>query len=329
MKYSGYLIPIFGLIFISIGFILFKKRLQTIRKEEILYTKLQHYRGIVVLRIASIEGVAIFSAVAFILTFNNLYIIYTLITLGFFYPIFPTIEKIKNDLGISNELLTIENIESKKQNIWGKNSWLIITLIAIMMLFCYNSFKDFVVNKIVLPNVQVDNGTIQDSVYHNNYLNWTFKIPEGFNLIPISKLEDSQKKGTKYFNTKTDASDKSIRLLNISNGSIDLISNISPRVLYKNLTNEDIYLKVIENKLQNANIEKVKLEKQNQGKLLIDSLEFKYIEYYMTGSNGRVGLMFITRFNRDFIFDISLTYRDTQEAIKILNRLKTSKLKWK
>jgi hypothetical protein len=38
--------------------------------------------------------------------------------------------------------------------------------------------------------------------------------------------------------------------------------------------------------------------------------------------------MYISRFNKDYIFDLSLTYRDTQQAIEFLGRLKESELNW-
>lgn len=323
-----YLIPIFGLIFIPIGFIFFKKRLKGINKEERVDTKLNLYRGIVVQRIAFIEGIAIFSAIAFIITLNYLFVIYTLIALVIYLPIYPTIGKINNDLGISQDSFTIDNSENKKKNFWNKNPWLIILLIVVMIFLNYNYFKEFISNKVVLPSIEVDNGTIQDSIYHNNYLKWTFKIPDGYKLIPISEIKDSEQKGNKYFNNEIDNSDKPIRLLNISNGLIDFGSNLNPRVLFPNLTSEDRYLETIDNKLKNANIDSIKFEKQNQGALLIDSLEFKFSEYFIIGPNGRIGLMCITRFNKDYIFDISLTYKDSEEAVKFLNRLKTSELNW-
>ena len=324
-----YMIPIFAVIFISIGFLLFKKRLKEITKEENADSKLLIYKGITIQRIAFIEGVAIFSAVAFLITMNNLYIAYTLIALSFYLPIYPTISKISTDLGIQGDNLTDKGIGSKRpNNFFGKNPWLIIPLIALMIFLNYNSLKDFFDNKVGLPDIVVDNGVIQDSIYHNDYLDWTYKIPSGYSVIPISELKQAEKKGNKYLDTKSKKSDKPIRLLNISNGLIDFMSNLNPRVLFPNLTSEEKYFEIIDDKLKNAKIESVTIKKQNQGVLQIDSLEFKFVEYSITGPNGRVGLMHISRFNQDFIFDISLTYRDTQEAIKFLNNLKTSNLNW-
>lgn len=324
-----YMIPIFGLIFIPIGFVLFKKRLKSIIESDNTNSKLQLYRGIVVQRIAFIEGVAIFSAVAFLITLNNLYIVYTLISLAFYLPIYPTIDRIKTDLNIEQDSIDLQSTEQKNKNFLGKNPWIVIPLILVMILLNYNSFKEFFGNRVVLPSVQVDNGTITDSIYHNDYLGWTFVIPSDYKIITNSEIESAEKKGNKLLENKSKNTSEPIRLLNISNGSLDFMSNLNPRVLFPNLTNEEKYFEIIGEKLQNASNDKIRFEKQNQGMIMIDSIEFKYIEYFMIGQNGKAGIMYISRFNKDYMLDLSITYRDTQQAIIFINRLKQSDLNWK
>ncbi len=328
-KIFMYLVPIWGIIFIPIGFIYFNKRLPTIRKEKSIEAKLQLYRKANIIRIAFVEGVAFFSVIAYFLTLNYLYIIYMLISLGFYIPMYPTINRIKKDLGISQDISTIKYLENDKQNLWNKKSWLIISATAIMIIINYNLFREYTSNKVVLPDITVDSGTIKDSIYHNNYLNWTFIIPKGYEEIPISEIEYSEKIANKYFNNETENNPGTpVRLLNISNGLVEMRSNLNPRALYPNLTDEDKYLKIIDSKFQNANVKNIKIEKQSQGELFIDNLKFKYSEYLITGPNGKAGLMLITRFNKDFIFEISLSYADTKEGMKLLNRIKNSQLKW-
>lgn len=323
-----YLIPIFGLIFIPIGTVLFKRRLKTIVENQNLDSKLQLYRGVVVQRIAFIEGVAMFSAVAFLITLNNLYVIYTIIALGFYLPIYPTIDKIKNDLKLENDLIDLDTTQQTKKNFWGKNPWLIIPLIIFMILLNYNSFKEFFSNKVVLPDIQVDQGIITDSIYRNDYLDWTFVIPPDYKIISTAEIESARKKGNKIIGNDTKNNEEPIRLLNISNGLVDFMSNLNPRVLFPNLTSEERYFEIIGDQLQNASNDKIKFEKQNQGVMQIDSLEFKYVEYFMIGENAKAGIMYISRFNKDYIFDLSITYRDTQKAIEFLDRLKKSNLNW-
>jgi len=62
---------------------------------------------------------------------------------------------------------------------------------------------------------------------------------------------------------------------------------------------------------------------------MIDSLEFKFVEYFIIKPSGKTGLMSFSRFNEDYIFWYSLVYRDTQEAIKLLKDLNKSDLNWK
>jgi len=324
-----FLIPIFGTIFISLGFLLFKRRLEIINKEDNANSKLLAYKGISIQRIAFIEGIAIFSAIGFLITLNYLYIGYTFIALAFYLPIFPSLNRISKELKINQDLLSEEIFKTKKPtSFFGKNPWLIIPLIAFMIILNYNSFKDFFSNKVVLPNIQVDNGTISDSIYHNDYLDWTFVIPLDYKEIPISEIEMYEKKGNKLLNKESDKNEKPIRLLNISNGLIDFKSSLNPRVLYPNIIDEEKYLEIIDKQFQDLKIESVTFEKQNQGVLLIDSLEFNYVEYFVIGEK-RVGMMFLTRFNKDFIFDITMSYTDTQKAIELLTNLKTSDLNWK
>ena len=322
-----YLIPIFGLVFIPIGFVLFKKRLQSIKIEENQNLKLQLYRGIFVQRIAFIEGVAIFSAVAFILTLNILYVAYVIITLAFYIPIYPTINRISNDLGIMQTSIDELSIKEKNKSFWGKNPWIIALLVAIMIFLNYSSIKDLLSNKVVLPDIQVDKGTITDSIYHNNYLDWTFIIPPGYHEIPLKELKKDEKRGSEILDTKQNNDNATIRLLNISNGVVDLESNIYPRLFFPNLINEKQYLELIEEKFKNINVKSVTFEKQEQGVVQIDSLSFNYLEYFLTGQR-RIGIVYLTRFNKDFIFDISISYEDTKQGNEILNRLRKSDLNW-
>lgn len=323
-----FLIPIFGLVFIPIGFVMFKKRLQSIKTGENQDTKLQLYKGIFVQRIAFIVGVAIFSAVAFVLTLNNLFVAYTLIALAFYFPIYPTINRISNDLGIMLNPIDEISAKEKTKSFWIKNSWVIIILVPIMIFLNYSSIKDLLSNKVVLPNIQVDKGTITDSIYHNDYLDWTFIIPFGYKEISLEEIEKYEKKGIELSNTTADIDREIIRLLNISNGLVDLKSNLHPRVLFPNITSEEKYLEFVEKQIESMKIESVTFEKQDQGIIQIDSLEFNYIDYFILGQK-RVGMLYLTKLNEDFILEISMIYQDSQQGIEILNRLKTSDLNWK
>jgi len=209
-----------------------------------------------------------------------------------------------------------------------KNLWLSIPLIVLNVFLIYNSVIHFSKNNVELPDVEVDNGTIKNSVFHNKYLNWTFKIPSEYSVTPISEIDRVSKIGNGLLQNENNINTP-IRLLNISTETVDMMSNLNPRVLYPHLTTEDKYFEEIDNRFGNLANHSITVDKINQGALLIDRLQFKYVEYVLTNQKGQVGMMFLSRFNKDYMFDISLTYKNTQDALYLINKLKDSELDWK
>lgn len=324
-----YLVPILGLILIPIGFVLFRKRQKSIEKMDDINAKLQQYRGIFVQRIAFIEGIAILATVSFLITLDNLFLAYTLISLAFFIPIYPTDNRMNADLNIELDSIDSPTTEQKNTNFFSKNPWLIVPFILLMILLNYNSLKEFFANKVVLPDVKIDNGTVIDSIYHNDYLGWTFIIPSDFNITPISEIESSEKKGNEILGNKPNKNEKPIRLLNISNRFIDFRSGLNPRALFPNLTSEERYLEDVENRLKSVDNNKFRIEKKNQGIVFIDSLEFKFLELLLIGEKKNIGMVFMSRFNKDYILDLSFSYQDSLQAVRFLDRLKKSDFNWK
>ena len=204
-----------------------------------------------------------------------------------------------------------------------------IPFLGILVLLNYDFVKKIITKKEISTNVENYKGIIKDSVYYNEYLDWTFTIPTGYNLIPENDLQKKQEKGSKYFDQSSNDKNSQIRLLNISNGLIDFTSNLNPKVYFPNITTEDKYIQLIEENYKNISVENLKLEKQNQGTIMIDSIEFKYIEYFAIGPERKVGMMTMTKLNDDFILDFNILYTDTQEAIDFINRLKSSEFNWK
>ena len=126
-----YVVPIFTLIFITAGFLIFIKNLKNIQTEENFDSKISRYKGIIIQRFAIIEGIAILSVVAFMITLNNYYIIYTFLSLLCFILIYPTIGKINKDLKISPNDKLDQQVENKKSNnFFGQYPWLIIPISA-------------------------------------------------------------------------------------------------------------------------------------------------------------------------------------------------------
>lgn len=328
-----YMIPVLGVIIIPFAFFLFKKSVREIQAKQDNELKLQLYSRAFALRIIMIEFPAMFSVIAFALTLNKLYIAYTIISLAFYLPIYPILNKVKADLALSKDLDDSAETEQKQKSVLGKSAWLMIPLIAVIALMNYNYSKDLVSNKVVLPDVKVDSGTLTDSVYHNNYLNWTFIVPTGYRSIPSSEVDAEIEKGNKAIGNDTKKSPNTVRLLNITDGSIELLSELNPRVLYPKLTDEEKYLATADNLMNKAKIknDNAKVDEQTQGIFSINSVNLKYVKYRITGKNGTIIMMFMVKFNKDYMFCINLSYKlqDSLAVNKLLDRLRTSELHWK
>ena len=320
-----YLIPIFGMLFIPIGFILFKKRLKSVVENDDISSKLQLYRGIVVLRIALIEGVAILSAIAFLITLNNLYTAYTLISLAFYLPIYPTIDKIKADLNIEQDSIDLPTTEQRNKNFFGKNPWVIIPFIVIIIFLNFDAIKDLTSNNVKLPNIKIDNGTIVDSTYYNEFLGWTLTFPADYNKISLSEIEASEQRGKEMLNRQKNEKQDLIRLLNISNDFINLKSNLIYRAYYPDIKNSNGYLNLVDSELLSTNFDSITIEKTESGDFYISESEFKFNAYLLKGERN-VGMIFFNKFLDDFIFEISITYTDSEELEKILIRIRDSDL---
>jgi len=324
-----YMIPALGVICISIGFILFKKRLNEIKIDEPIDAKLFKYKAITIQRVALIEGIAVFSAVAFILTLNNLYILYALLALLCLVPAYPSLNKLTKDLRILPGDKNDEPDNSDKpKNFFVSNPWIIIPALALLVFINYNSIKDLIRNKAVFPTVQADCGTIKDSIYKNEYLGWTIRIPSGYSVIPISVIEANEKRGNEIYGT-TPADEKPIRLLNISNGQNNLQSALNVRALFPDFTSEDEYLEAVDKNIQDTRIDSITIEKTDQGTMIIDKIEFKYIEYLMNGPANQIQLLFLSKFDKYYMLDISLSILDPVEGKKLRDHLKRSTFNWK
>lgn len=318
-----YLVPIFALVFISIGLIISKKKLHEIKLEENSESKLFKYRGISLMRMAFLEGIVLFSLIAYITTLNNLYIFYALIVMSLFIPIFPTLRRIVTELNIETTEFKTYN-ESKPSNFISKNSWIVIPVIIVMVFLNYNSIKELMQNKVVLPNVQIDSGVLNDTVYHNDFLGWTVYLPKGFNPIPFSTMEKYEKQGNTLFKNKGTKDNEEIGLLNVYSDYIYFTSSITFQALFPELKNEKDYAESIDRMMLNAKIDSVEITKTNESTLLIDSAEFRLSEYIMTGKANR-GIISMYHFFDEYILILSFSYTSNEKAIEFLNRLKKSK----
>jgi hypothetical protein len=323
-----YMVPIFGLIFISIGFLLHKKQLTSIVSLDDLNERISQYQRIAVLRFALIEGAGMFALMAYILTMQPIYIVYLILVSSIFILIFPSHDKIASQLNISKEELgDFNNISTKQNNTKKKKAWLAVPILALIIFLTYDDYKELFVNSVRLPDVEVDSGEIIDSLYINDYLKWSFIIPQDYSEIPVSELEHAERTGNKATNSKSRTNKDIVRLLNITNGNTDFMSNLNYRVFFPEIQSEEDFLRLIEDQFTNIDTSYAKVAKRGEGSMIISGLEFKYIEFLLT-KEGQAGLLYITRFNEDFMLNFSMNYTDSDDAIKFLRRLQNSKLNW-
>lgn len=318
-----YLVPIFALVFVSIGLFISKKKLNEIKLEENSENKLLKYRGLSLMRMAILEGIILFSLIAYISTLNNLYIFYALIVMSLFIPIFPTLRRIVTELNIETDEFKTYS-ESKPSNFISKNPWIAIPLIILMVLLNYNSIKELLQNKVVLPNVQIDSGVLNDTIYHNDFLGWTVYLPKGYNQIPVSTMEKYEEKGNSLLDNESSIDKEEIRLLCVQNESVYFTSSITFQALFPALKNEIEYCEEVERKLLLAENDSLKIKKTNESKILLDSLEF-YISEFVFSGDRNVGLIFLTHFYDEYIITMNFSYTDTNAAIELLDKLKKSK----
>ena len=181
-----YMVPIFGLIIISTGFLIHKKQLDSIIKLDDLNERILNYHRISIIRFALIEGVGMFALMAYIMTMRPVYILYLIIISIVFLPILPSRIKTFKILKISEEeLVDFDSSTTKRDDSQKKKAWLIFPILAFILFLTYDDYKDLLSNSVRLPEIEVDSGEILDSLYYNDYLNWSFIIPNGLLVICI------------------------------------------------------------------------------------------------------------------------------------------------
>jgi len=321
-----FLILIFALIFLTLGFVTYKRGINKLKIEDSLNEKLNGFKMNSIKRMAFIEGIAIFSTMGYLITLNNIYLIYTLVLLIPFVFVYPSKSRIENELQILiNEFDDVNITDDKPKNFFGKNPWIIFPIIIVLVATNYNSYKDLFSNKIVLPNVEIDNGILNDTIYTNKFLGWTILIPSGYEITPLSELKKYQKKGEKILKSKAPSDKEEIKLLHVKNEFVDFRSSISFREAYPKVKNLMDYSELVENLIMKLTNESMIVEKVYEGGFPIDSLDFYIKEFHITGKN-KVGIINISYVSEDYIIDLSMNYTDSNEASRFLERLKNSKI---
>jgi len=322
-----FLIPIFALIFIPVGFLTYKKNRGKIGQKESSGENLFVIRKSLIKRMSFLCGVAIFSTVAYLLTLSNIYIIYTLVLIIPFVFIYPTKSRIEADFPFTQNIIDEDNkLFQNHKNLISKNPWIIVLFLVFMVFINYNSFKDLFNNKIVLPDIKIDNGILEDSIYTNQFLGWTLYLPNDYKPTPLEVLEKYSKKGNEILKTEPSSKEEEIRLLNVNNDFVNFRSSIIFRAFYPEISNEKDWASLFEKSLNKMANESITVEKRIENDFIIDSLNFHIIEFLVYGKN-QIGIINISYVTNEFIIDFSMNYTDSEEAKKLLMRIKNSEFK--
>lgn len=205
-------------------------------------------------------------------------------------------------------------------------SILIILLSVFLATMTFFEVKELVDQKNIGNEIPVaDSGIIQDSIYINKTLNWTFKIPKGFKVVNNKTIEQRNRKGNEAFDNEGDHSNFNTTLLAVRNEHVDFTSGIAPKSLYPNIKTEEGYLELLDKKFRKGIPQGLSFEKQDFGKILIDSKEFSFVKYLVKG-NQAVTIVLLTKIYDKWIFDLGIYYTDEKEGNSFIEELQNSKL---
>jgi len=322
-----YIVPSMVVVLFAISFTVLQKQFDQIKQIQDISTKLYRYNFFSLMRLAAFGGVALFASVVFYITMNDIHIGATLIVLIISSLFYPTNKKAEDDLGL-NSIEIEEHLKSKTPTIIDKKTLWIIPALIIVIIYNTVSFPDLFEKNNTLPNIIIDKGTVVDSIYTNKYLGWTFEIPEGYSVTPVSIIEKNQKQGREVLNLD-EQKVKSIPLLNISKSEIDFRSMLNYRAAFPQLKTEEEYFDILQKVISEADTKgTIDIKSKERGDFLIDSLHFKYHKYSLFVNKNQIEVTHLSKFNKEIIFDIILTSNDSIEENLLIEQLKKSKLNW-
>ena len=105
----SYVNLVLGAIAISAGYVIYKRQIAAVIKLKSPRDRLAAYQSALILRIAFIEGVAMLSAIGYMVTSDKILILYMVVFLVFYLPVFPVADRICRILEIDPENLSGDN----------------------------------------------------------------------------------------------------------------------------------------------------------------------------------------------------------------------------
>lgn len=105
-------VPIMAIAAYFVGRLVFKQQILALANKDSLKEKLMGYQGAALVRLAFLEGAALFGIVAFMITGNLFELLISILLVLYFLALKPTKEKVINDLQLSQEQrMQFENAE--------------------------------------------------------------------------------------------------------------------------------------------------------------------------------------------------------------------------
>ena len=107
----SYVNLVLGAIAISAGYVIYKRQIAAVIKLKSPRDRLAAYQSALILRIAFIEGITLqsFSAIGYMVTSDKIFILYMVVFLVFYLPVFPVADRICRILEIDPENLSGDN----------------------------------------------------------------------------------------------------------------------------------------------------------------------------------------------------------------------------
>lgn len=96
------IVPMITIVGFTMGNFLFKKQLATIKREDSDSTKISKYQTATILKFALLEGPSLLGIVAFMLSGNLIFLIFSGIIILYFISLRPSDSKVEKDLNITS-----------------------------------------------------------------------------------------------------------------------------------------------------------------------------------------------------------------------------------
>lgn len=318
IKQAHYLlliIPLFIVVSELIMSFLIKKRVITVKgKNDSVSVQLTNLFNLHIYNFAITIGNMVMCIVGYIITSNLWFGVYFPIVIFIFVAKYPSSKKIKNQV---TEQLNIDEKFKHFKAVKPIGVLKTIMLFLLIILFSYFLVADILKNygKPKFDEI-IDNGVVENGTYFNNYLCWSFDIPQEYKVTNNS---------FEMFNSGVFIGDekhngKGKKLFNLVGKSVFIISNIEEQGTNINLNS---YLEKVQSKIKNSQVDSSEVQFVNTTDILIGKQVFKCLDFVITGKQA-FRVLTMTSFYQEYIINIIFIYTNEQEGLLMINNLNNS-----